>query len=81
MQVGSYCIMDTEYLAIESRSSGGGTWHGGAVEMPAMTLLSTVVSATHAPDFVTVDAGLKAMYLDGPGARVPPLVFFCFMTC
>ncbi len=60
IQAGSYALMDAEYLAISSAES----------RLcfddfpPALTLLTTVVSANQ-PAFVTVDAGLKALYRDG----------------
>ena len=52
IQVGSYCMMDTEYHNIEGV---------GSAFPCALTCLATVVS-TNQPDFVTVDAGLKALY-------------------
>ena len=52
IQVGSYCMMDTEYFNIEGV---------GAAFPCALTCLSTVVS-TNQPEFVTIDAGLKALY-------------------
>ncbi|QSH41619.1 DSD1 family PLP-dependent enzyme [Lentisphaerota bacterium ZTH] len=56
LQVGSYCVMDAEYCNISSRSGDlFTTFH------PALTLLAHVIS-TNQSDFVTVDAGLKAMY-------------------
>ena len=52
IQVGSYCMMDTEYFNIEGVGSS----------FPcALTCLSTVVS-TNQKEFVTIDAGLKALY-------------------
>jgi D-serine deaminase-like pyridoxal phosphate-dependent protein len=60
LQVGSYVLMDTEYLDIGSASSPA---HFAVFE-PALRLLTTVVSASHT-DFVTVDAGLKSLYRDG----------------
>ncbi len=56
IQVGSYCVMDAEYLNL-------GGCSGGRFDTftPAMTLLATVIS-TNRPDFVTVDAGLKQLY-------------------
>lgn len=53
IQPGSYTVMDKEYFDIESINSF----------LPAMTLLSTVISANH-ETHVTVDAGLKALYKD-----------------
>ena len=65
IQVGSYCVMDAEYLNL------GGD-EGGRFDCfkPAITLLSTVISVNR-QDFVTVDAGLKQLYYT-PGA--PPEV-------
>jgi D-serine deaminase-like pyridoxal phosphate-dependent protein len=59
LQVGSYIFMDIDYRRI-----GGKT--GGAVYTdfhPSLTVLTTVVSATH-PDRVSVDAGTKAFATD-----------------
>lgn len=56
IQVGSYCVMDAEYINIGG--SGGGKFD---TFKPAMTLLSTVISNNRA-DFITVDAGLKQLY-------------------
>ena len=66
VQVGSYCVMDVEYLGI------GGKGTPGRFELfsPALTLMATVISANH-QGFVTVDAGLKQLY-HTPGA--PPRV-------
>ena len=52
--------MDAEYYALDSTE-------GGKFEpfQPALTLLTTVVSGHH-EGFMTVDAGLKAVYRDGP---------------
>ena len=61
IQVGSYCMMDTEYLAVE---------HGGPAFAPALKLISSVISAHH-PGEATIDAGTKAVYVT-PGA--PPKV-------
>jgi D-serine deaminase-like pyridoxal phosphate-dependent protein len=60
LQVGSYTMMDAEYLSI------GSSQDLSRFERfpPALTLLTTVISANH-PDFVTVDAGLKALYHHG----------------
>ncbi len=62
IQAGSYAVMDAEYDAC-----GGpdGDWAFGA----ALVLACTVVSARH-KTHVTVDAGLKALSVDGPPARV-----------
>ena len=53
IQPGSYTVMDKEYFDIEAMDSF----------LPAMTLLTTVISANH-DTHVTVDAGLKALYKD-----------------
>jgi 3-hydroxy-D-aspartate aldolase len=54
MQAGSYPLMDVAYRKI-----------GGVPFAPAMTVLSTVVSASH-DTFVTVDAGYKSFATDRP---------------
>jgi D-serine deaminase-like pyridoxal phosphate-dependent protein len=60
LQVGSYTMMDAEYLNIGSSQNSS---HFEKFP-PALTLLTTVISLNH-PDFVTVDAGLKALYHHG----------------
>ena len=60
MQVGSYTVMDAEYLSIGS-SQDPSRFNRFP---PALTLLTTVISVNR-PDFVTVDAGLKALYHHG----------------
>jgi D-serine deaminase-like pyridoxal phosphate-dependent protein len=60
LQVGSYALMDAEYMAIES----AGHTDLAADFPPALTLLTTIVSASH-NTHVTVDAGLKSLYRDG----------------
>ena len=62
IQVGSYCMMDAEYLGVE---------HGGPQYAPALRMISSVISAHH-PGEATIDAGTKALYVT-PGA--PPRVF------
>jgi D-serine deaminase-like pyridoxal phosphate-dependent protein len=64
LQAGSYALMDSEYLALESED-GSGT----ADYLPALTMMTTVVSGPHGRQ-VTVDAGLKALYRDGGRPRV-----------
>jgi D-serine deaminase-like pyridoxal phosphate-dependent protein len=61
MQVGSYTLMDAEYIHI------GSSRHPSRLVQfsPALTLLTTTVSANHNNNFVTVDAGLKALYHHG----------------
>jgi len=65
LQVGSYVLMDTEYLDIGSAADAT---HFTAFE-PALRLLTTVISANHGTH-VTVDAGLKSLYRDGGVPRV-----------
>lgn len=65
LQVGSYLLMDAEYLAIESARHPELAGFFPA----ALTLLTTVVSASQ-DRHVTVDAGLKALYRDGGQPRV-----------
>jgi D-serine deaminase-like pyridoxal phosphate-dependent protein len=59
MQAGSYPLMDVAYRKI-----------GGVSFAPAMTVLSTVVSASH-DTFVTVDAGYKSFATDRPFGPEP----------
>ncbi len=60
LQVGSYAVMDAEYLNIGVKGDSA-----RFVDFqPALTLLTTVVSVNH-PEFVTVDAGLKSLYRHG----------------
>ena len=59
-QVGSYIVMDAEYLAIESSDKN----NRFTLFDPALKLLTTVIS-TNQQGFVTVDAGLKTLYKDG----------------
>ena len=65
LQVGSYVLMDDDYIAIESAHHPD---YAGFFPA-ALTLLTTVVSASH-DAHVTVDAGLKALYRDGGRPRV-----------
>ena len=60
LQVGSYALMDAEYLGIGSANEPGrfNTFR------PALSLLTTVVSVNQ-KNFVTVDAGLKSLYKHG----------------
>ena len=64
-QPGSYVCMDEEYLRIGS----AGSETGFETYAPALRVLTGVVSANQ-PGFVTVDAGLKAVYRDGATPRV-----------
>ena len=57
IQVGSYCVMDAEYLHVGSRNQPGKF----ELFRPALTVLATVVS-NNQTGFVTVDAGLKTLY-------------------
>src|SRR5947208_2260041 len=60
LQVGSYVFMDVDYRRIGGKS--------GAIYTdfrPSLTVLTTVVSATH-PDRVSLDAGTKAFATDVP---------------
>jgi D-serine deaminase-like pyridoxal phosphate-dependent protein len=69
LQAGSYTLMDAEYLNI-----GSSLDPSRFVQFPpSLTLLTTVISTNH-PDFVTVDAGLKALYHHGATPMVihPP---------
>ncbi len=60
IQPGSYVFMDGEYRAIGS----AGNPNRFLDFAPSLRVLSTVVSARH-DGFVTIDAGLKALYRDG----------------
>ena len=60
LQAGSYAVMDAEYLAIGSASNPARF----ETFQPALTLLTTVVSANQT-GYVTLDAGLKAVYQHG----------------
>ena len=63
LQAGSYAFMDVEYEGCESPA--GGRWPF----RQALFVASRVVSANH-DGFVTIDAGVKALSMDGPPARV-----------
>ncbi len=69
LQVGSYVCMDTEYRGLGSAGDQARFTAFG----PALRVLTTVVSVNQ-PGFVTVDAGLKALYRDGgvPQVFAPP---------
>ncbi|MFZ4689618.1 MAG: alanine racemase [Polymorphobacter sp.] len=62
IQAGSYALMDVDY---DVAGGPDGDWPF----VPALFVASTVVSARHAA-LVTCDAGLKALYTDGPAPRV-----------
>ncbi|MFA6715857.1 MAG: DSD1 family PLP-dependent enzyme [Victivallaceae bacterium] len=66
LQVGSYCLMDAEYCNIGGRN---GT-ENFTVFKPSLSLLTSVISVNR-KNFVTVDAGLKAMYFT---PHAPPYV-------
>jgi len=65
LQVGSYVLMDAEYLAIGSKEDVDCF----SAFPPALRLLTSVVSVNQR-GFVTVDAGLKALYRHGGIPRV-----------
>jgi D-serine deaminase-like pyridoxal phosphate-dependent protein len=60
LQAGSYACMDAQYRGIGSAEDEAQFLSFG----PALRLLTTVVSVNQ-ENFVTVDAGLKALYRDG----------------
>jgi D-serine deaminase-like pyridoxal phosphate-dependent protein len=62
IQAGSYALMDVDY---DVAGAPEGDW---AFD-PALFVAATVVSVQHAA-LVTCDAGLKALYTDGPAPRV-----------
>jgi 3-hydroxy-D-aspartate aldolase len=63
IQAGSYALMDAEYAACEASTDP--RWPFA----PALFLASSVISARHRTH-VTIDAGVKALSMDGPAARV-----------
>lgn len=63
LQAGSYAVMDVEYD--DCAAPGGGSWPFE----PALFVAASVVSANH-KSHATVDAGFKAMSMDGPPAKV-----------
>ncbi|MDD2707921.1 MAG: DSD1 family PLP-dependent enzyme [Verrucomicrobiae bacterium] len=65
LQTGSYALMDAEYAAIGSSTQS----LRFADFRPSLTLLTSVVSANQ-KGFVTVDAGLKALYRDGASPTI-----------
>jgi len=72
MQVGSYVMMDVEYLTVGSKEHE--TKFSSTFAAPPLTILGSVICANHAPEKVTIDTGFKAIYKDGPPAEVvyPP---------
>jgi len=65
LQVGSYALMDAEYMSIET----AGSTELSDTFRPALTLLTSVVNVSQ-QTHVTVDAGLKSLYRDGASPRV-----------
>ena len=63
LQAGSYALMDVEYAACEPPAPGSWRFR------QALFVASRVVSANH-ETHVTIDAGVKALSMDGPPARV-----------
>lgn len=65
IQPGSYALMDADYLAVEPSDSARGHF------APALKLRTTVMSTLRrSAGYVTVDAGLKSLYSDGPAPLV-----------
>ncbi|MFA6816778.1 MAG: DSD1 family PLP-dependent enzyme [Lentisphaeria bacterium] len=65
IQVGSYCVMDAEYSPIsESRGTLCDIFH------PSLTMLTSVISTNHS-DYITIDAGTKALYVT---PQAPPFI-------
>ncbi len=62
IQAGSYALMDVDY-SVAGASAGDWPFE------PALFLAATVVSARHKA-LVTCDAGLKALYTDGPPPQI-----------
>jgi D-serine deaminase-like pyridoxal phosphate-dependent protein len=63
LQAGSYACMDVEYGGCAAPVAGAWPF------VPALFVASRVVSANH-EGHVTIDAGVKALSMDGPPARV-----------
>ena len=66
LQVGSYCVMDAEYCNIGSKNND----ENFLAFKPSLSLLTSVISVNQ-KDFVSVDAGLKALYFT---PHAPPYV-------
>ncbi|MGV3479574.1 MAG: alanine racemase [Sphingobium sp.] len=64
LQAGSYTVMDIEYGDCDA-PDGGGEWPFE----PALFIAATAVSTRH-KTHATIDAGLKAVAVDGPRPRV-----------
>ena len=69
IQAGSYALMDVEYGDCDAPAGECDAPAGDWPFQPALFLASSIVSARHRA-FVTCDAGLKALYTDGPAPRV-----------
>jgi 3-hydroxy-D-aspartate aldolase len=63
IQAGSYAVMDVEYT--DCGAPDGGDWPF----QPAMFIAATTISAQH-KTHVSIDAGLKAVAIDGPRPRI-----------
>lgn len=63
LQAGSYAVMDVEYGDCDPPDEGRWRFR------PALFIATRVVSANHTTH-VTVDAGVKAVSMDGPAARI-----------
>jgi D-serine deaminase-like pyridoxal phosphate-dependent protein len=66
LQIGSYCVMDSEYCNIGSQNNK----ENFLTFRPSLSLLTSVISVNQS-NFVTVDAGLKALYFT---PHAPPYV-------
>ncbi len=64
LQIGSYLLMDAQYLDVELYNESS-----LPKLKPALSVLTTVIS-NNSRDYVTVDAGLKSIYRDSPNPRV-----------
>jgi D-serine deaminase-like pyridoxal phosphate-dependent protein len=64
LQIGSYLLMDAQYLDVELYSESS-----SQKLKPALSVLTTVISDNNG-NYVTVDAGLKSIYRDSPNPRV-----------
>lgn len=65
IQPGSYALMDADYLAVEPSDPARGHF------APALKLRTSVMSTLRrSAGYVTVDAGLKSLYRDGPAPLV-----------
>lgn len=64
LQIGSYLLMDAQYLDVDLYSEAS-----VPKLKPALAVLTSVISANQ-KNYVTVDAGLKSIYRDSPNPRV-----------